>query len=295
MDTTKGILFGALVGALVIGSGACKGSLEPQGPGTGGTTGIFTGTGGSGTGGSPGRSIPLMPSSTGWVQDVVSGVIGPWYSYGDGVGPGAGPNQGADAANSSCQLAGFPPYDCSQINSPPPGMVFPPSDPATGKMCTSGTAAQVLLKDSAPDYADLWGAGIGLNFNEPDPDAGGPGTFDMSSYRGIAFDFSADVLPAYAMRVNFLFKGMHGYDAPYWMGATMSASPLTGTTAYPQHVEIDWPDVGGPFYLMQEVPPVPVPTFDPTAVESIQFLVFTNANTTTPYSFCVANLALVLK
>jgi hypothetical protein len=294
METTKGILFGALVGALAIG-GACKASLEPPEPGTGGTTGIGAGTGGSATGGSPGRSIFLVPSSTGWVADPVSGVIGPWYSYGDGVGPGAGPQKGADPANSDCQLAGFPPYDCSQITSPPPGMVFPPSDPATGQMCTSGTAAQVLPNNGSPDYAALWGAGIGLNFNEPDVDAGGPGTFDMSPYRGIAFDFSADVLPANSMRVNFLFGGMHAFDAPYWMGATMSASPLYGTPAKSQHVEIDWPSVGGPLYLTQEVPPVTPPPFDPTAVESIQFLVFTNAQTTTPYSFCVSNLALVLK
>ena len=97
------------------------------------------------------------------------------------------------------------------------------------------------------------------------------------------------------MRVNFPFKTMHGTDSPYWMGATMASSPLTGTTASPQHVKIAWSDVSGPFYLTQQTPPVPPPAFDPRAIQAIQFQVFTNTKATTPYSFCIANLALTKK
>ena len=295
------ILFGALAGALLLGGVGCKASLEPQG-GTGGVTGTggITGIGATGTGGSspPGTSFPLPSTSTGFVDDPVTGVVGPGYAYGDGVGPNASPAT-TDSANSDCVLdGGFMLSQCSQITTPTPGQPFPPTDPATSKMCTSGVAAQVLPKNGSPDYADLWGAGIGINFNEPLLDGSTAfGNFDMSPYTGIAFDFSADVLPAQSMRVSFLFQGMHGGDAPYWMGATMQASPLTGTTANPQHVEIKWADVGGPFYLSQIVPPVDVTQFpfDPTRVEAMQFQVFTNTAVTTPYSFCVSNLALLGK
>jgi hypothetical protein len=60
-------------------------------------------------------------------------------------------------------------------------------------------------------------------------------------------------------------------------------------------VVIKWADIGGPQYLLGEVPPVDVAQypFDPRAVQAIQFLVFTNASSTTPYAFCVANLALL--
>jgi hypothetical protein len=265
-------------------------------PSTGGApgTGGFTGTGG----GVPIVLIPLPASATGFVADPVTGVVGAWYPYGDGVGPNASPTNGADGANSDCQKNGqFPASACSQISSPTPGQPFPPSDAATSKMCTSGAAAQVLLKDGAPDYADLWGAGLGLDFNNPGGDAGARGYFDLTPYKGISFDFTADVLPVQSMRVSFPFLGMHGGDAPYWMGASMSASPLTGTTARPQHVEIDWADVGGPFYLSLETPPIDAGTYPlvpPRAVQGIQFQVFTNTQEPTPYSFCVANLALVV-
>jgi len=170
-------------------------------------------------------------------------------------------------------------------------MVDADSRGCVGKYCTTGIAALVLSKNGSPDYADLWGGGLGLNFN-PAGDVGAAGYADLSAYTGIAFDFSGDVVPPQSMRVDFPFLGQHGLDAPYWKGA-MAYSPLTGTTSNPQHVVIKWAEIAGPEYLTQEVPPVDVTRFpfDPRAVQAIQFLVFTNASATTPYSFCVANLA----
>ena len=60
---------------------------------------------------------------------------------------------------------------------------------------------------------------------------------------------------------------------------------------------IKWADIGGPAYLKGQTPsidPAQYP-FNAKAVQAIQFQVFTNATTTTPYSFCVANLALINK
>ena len=97
------------------------------------------------------------------------------------------------------------------------------------------------------------------------------------------------------MRVNFPFTGEHGTDSPYWMGAATMSSRRSPADGGAQHVEVNWADVGGPFYLTQQTPagrPPPYP-FDATKVQAIQFQVFTNATAATPYSFCVANLALI--
>src|SRR4051794_10754778 len=284
---------------LLVGGGGAVVSCGSSG-GSGGSSG----TGGGG-GTIPPGYIPLPSTSTGFVQDLTAGsnVIGPWYAYGDGVGAGANTTT-TDNANSDCvKKGGFAPTACSQIGAPTPGQPFPPTDLATSQMCTWGTAAMVMNKSGAPDYSDLWGAGISLDLNNPGGDAGVKGDIDLSAYKGVSFDFSAYTgadsnmagPPAGAMRVNFPFTGEHATDSPYWMGATKASSPLTPPAGGSLHVEALWTDVGGPYYLTQQSPAVTPPAFDPTKVQSIQFQVFTNATATTPYAFCVANLALIPK
>jgi hypothetical protein len=294
----------SLAGVLPLAGGACGGG-PPQATGTGGT---------SGAGGAVAvDGVPLPSTASGFVQDLVGGskVVGPWYAYGDGVGPNASVLNGADAANSDCQSAakgGFPASACSQIAWPPPGQPFPPSDLPTSKMCTDGVASLVMAKGGSPDYSDLWGAGISLDFNNPGGDAGVKGDLDLSGYGGIMFDVSAFTgddpggaasngagVPAGAIRVNFPFTGEHNTDSPYWMGASKASSPLTVSGGGSLPVVIHWSEVGGPYYLTQQSPAVTPPAFNPAKVQSLQFQVTTNTTATTPYAFCVANLALLPK
>ena len=74
------------------------------------------------------------------------------------------------------------------------------------------------------------------------------------------------------------------------MGNVNNASPLKAG-----HLVIRWTDIGGPYYLMAQTPPIDTTqyAFNPSAVQAIQFLVFTNTSSATPYNFCVANLAFV--
>jgi hypothetical protein len=278
----------SLAGAVALLAGACSSS-------GGGSPGSGAGGSGSGAGGGTGTGNgfvgpALVPSATGFVSDpVVTGVVGAWYAYGDSAGPGANA-AGTDFADSDCSKGGFTMSQCSQIVSPVPGQPFAP-DPVNG-MCTNGTAAKVLLGGTSgtADYSDLFGAGIGLDFNNPGGDAGAKGIFDMTPYTGVGFDFSGSVVPNGKMRVNFPFMGEnHGKDSPYWKGATNPASPLTS----PLHVKIYWADVGGPMYLTTQNPPTVPPAFDKTKVMSIQFQIFTNTSTATPYNFCVNNLTLL--
>ena len=87
----------------------------------------------------------------------------------------------------------------------------------------------------------------------------------------------------------FPFIGEHGIDAPYYQGGSRDSSFLFNNA----HVVIRWTDVGGPRYLYSRTPPVTAPPFNPTKLLSIQFQVFTNTSTATPYAFCVANLTLL--
>jgi hypothetical protein len=298
MSNKSSLFMSGLTGALLLAGGACGGS-HPQATGSGGT---------SGAGGGPVvvDGVPLPSSPTGFVDDTTGGsnVIGPWYAYGDSVGPGANATVGDDHANSDCiKKGGFTQDECSHVAAPTPGGVFMPTDLASSQMCTDGVASQVMNMGGSLDYTDMWGAGIMLDFNNPGGDAGPKGDRDLSAYKGIAFDFSAFTgstsngagIPAGAMRVNLPFTGEHGVDSPYWMGASKMSSPLVAPAGTTQHVEVDWSDVGGPFYLTQRSPPVMPPAFDATKVQSIQFQVFTSPTATTPYAFCVANLALLPK
>ncbi len=269
--SNQSILF--LVGVAALCAGACSSS---KGPAAEGGTG-FVGQ-------------ALMPTTTGFVDDRTnSGVVGAWYSYGDGAGPGANTTS-VDFADSDCSKGMFTVDQCSQIAMPTPGMPFAPD--ASGAMCTNGTAAKVLMAvgGTAADYSHLWGAGIGLDLNNLGGDSGvAKGFYDLTKYKGIGFDFTGTVIPAGKMRVNFPFNNEHGTDSPYWDGATMASSPLTDK----DHVEIHWADVGGPMYLAGQTPPVTAPAFDATMVSAIQFQVFTNTSATVPYNFCVSNLTLL--
>ena len=267
-------------GASGVGGSGCSSS--------GGSTGTGGSTGSGGSSGVPGD--PLVSSATGFVSDpVVTGVIGPWYSYADSIGSGAS-LASDDSANSDCvKKGGFATSACSVVDSPKGGQPFVPTDMATSKMCTMGTAAKVINGTSgSPDYSDLWGAGIALDFNNPGGDAGAKSDLDLSKFKGVEFDFSGDLIPNNQMRVNFPFTGEHGSDSPYWMGDTNASSPLAVG-----HMKVNFSDVGGPAYLKNQTPPTTPPPFDKTKVQSIQFQVFTVTSSSTPYSFCVANLTLI--
>ncbi len=278
-----------LAGALLLAGGACSSkSTGTPTTGSGGTSGLG---GNSGVAGDP-----LVSSPTGFVDDTaVTGVVGAWYVYADSAGPAAD-MASTDFADSDCAKAGFTTdASCTNMLVPTPGQQFPPTTMATSQMCTSGNAAKVIetpTSGTASDYSDLWGGGIGLDFNNPGGDAGVKGDFDMTPYTGVAFDFSGTLIPTNSMRVNFPFDGEHGgSDSPYWEGGTMAYSPLSVQAGAVQHVVIHWADVAGPMYLVgQGITP---PAFDKTKVQSIQFQVFTNTTSASPYNFCVANLALL--
>jgi hypothetical protein len=104
-------------------------------------------------------------------------------------------------------------------------------------MCTSGTVAVVIADTNGlPDYANITGAGIGLDLNN----SGGPapvrGVFNATAkgVTGLAFDLEIVALPG--LRVEFPTPATDGTSAgaAYW-GANVSfanSPAVAGTNVF---------------------------------------------------------------
>jgi hypothetical protein len=286
----------ALVGLtlVTVSSPACLSSSSPSnnnngdgGSSSGGSSGGSSGSSsGSSSGGSSGSSsgssgltsVPLTPSGTGYVDDANLGIVGSWYAYGDcwgtdGAPPGDCESKGMHATNA-----------CSSITSPTPSAGadgggatgFPPN--AMGALCLTGTAAQVV--GNPPDYSNMFGIGIGLDFNNM---GGNKQPYDATSHKVVGFEFDISGLPAApgTVRVEFPFPGTDT------SGDSYSETATSGTT----HMQIKFADANfGPSFT----PPMGTtePKFDPSMVESIQFHVVTVTSASIPVTnLCVSNLA----
>jgi hypothetical protein len=203
------------------------------------------------------------------------GVQGSWYAFGDGIGADGTATTGICEAR-----GGHPAAACSMIVTPAVGS-FPN---VGGKMCTSGTVAVVIAgTNGLPDYANITGAGIGLDLNNSAGPAPVRGVFNATAkgVTGLAFDLEIVALPG--LRVEFPTPATDGTSvgAAYWgANASFANSPVVaGTNVF------RWADV--------RIAGAAPTAFDPTMLESVLFHVPTNVTSTGPYSFCVSNLRLL--
>jgi hypothetical protein len=225
-----------------------------------------------------GRSVPIVPDATGWVSGSSNplGIQGAWYAFADGY-------DYTGARDGTCQTAGHDDAECSMLTAPIPAMPFTNQG---GVMCTAGTAKLILpivgSTDGSPDYANMWGVGIGLDF--ADSTAGAPkGVFDARAHQVIGVSFDLSDVPT-GLRVAFPTPASDaGTLGPDYWGATSIFPPSpavkgTNTVLFDQ--------VHSP-----EASPRPL---DSTVLEGIQFLVASNTSSDTPLAYCVSNLKLLL-
>jgi hypothetical protein len=182
----KGMIPG--IAALVIGFGCGARTLLPIGDvgETSDDTSLSKGSLGSAV-----TLVPLTTDSAGVILDNNVGIVGQWYAWSD--------NWGMLGPPGPCQeLGGFSKAQCSSISFPPPPTSFPPSFPqvSPGTFCLSGTAAQVIGKTPGgpPDYADIYGIGMGLDLNNS---GGGAAKmpYNAPAYHVIGFQFDIVNLP----------------------------------------------------------------------------------------------------
>jgi hypothetical protein len=185
------------------------------------------------------------------------------------------------SATGICEArGGHPATACSQVATPAVGS-FPN---VGGKMCTSGTVAVVIAgAGGLPDYANITGAGIGLDLNNSGGAVPVRGVFNATTkgVTGVAFDLQIVALPGLRVEFPTPATDVSSTGAAYW-GANVSFanSPVVAGTNV-----IRWADV--------KIPGAAPPAFDPTMLESILFHVPTTIVAPGPYSFCVSNLKLL--
>jgi hypothetical protein len=119
-------------------------------------------------------------------------------------------------------------------------------------------------------FAAQWGAGLALDLNSKGGEPGTPavkGTFDLSQagLRGFSVDISGSA-PA-RIRINLTMPGV--------TDSNFVDAKVPGTTTF------NLADAKQGTWVKDKVP------LDPTKVEALQFQVFTNAASATPFDFCI--------
>jgi hypothetical protein len=246
---------------------ACSDDSSSGGTGGSGNNG---GAGNNGGSSNAGDGVELVADETGFVKADAVGIQGAWYAYADSIG-----SNGMPPGN--CQSVGMhPDSECANVQSPAAG-----SFPNTGnKLCTKGTLEAVGMLNGSTDYDNQWGAGIGLDFNNP-----GMGAtkmpFDMAAAGITGVSFEIDNPPAGGLRVEFPDAATDGKSAAYW-GADKGVYPPSPVK---QGVNtIMWADV--------TPPATTVPALDKTKVMGIQFHV-TTGSSPGAYEFCISKLTVL--
>jgi hypothetical protein len=155
-------------------------------------------------------------------------------------------------------------------------------------MCTAGSVAKVINLGDAADYSNIFGAGIGLDLNNPGLD-GGTGVklaFNAQAKNIIGIAFDLDAVPASGLRVEFPF-GSAATAAGVWKPDKSKYSSPVG----PGHNVLLFASVTQPGYV-KAADLVP---FDPSTLTSIQFHVPTNTTAAAPYQFCIDKLSLIIQ
>jgi hypothetical protein len=233
-----------------------SGGQTQQSPGTGGAQtpkGGATGTGGSSstttTTTPPGNgSCLLTPTAdTGWIDAATNDcqIQGAWYSYND------------------CNTS---PGDCTTDQIPAVGGDGFPN--TGGKMCTSGTT--VAINEA---YETKWGAGIGLNLNQPGgDDTKNPIGTLPKTVKGFRFTLSGTKFPK-ELRVTFPTATT---EKTGHFKKLSSVTPGEYTVLFTEAAQGDW--VKTPVDLV------------PGEVNAIQFQICAENTAAAPFDFCVENL-----
>ena len=248
-------------------SAACSDDSSSGGTGGSGNNG---GAGNNGGSSNAGDGVELVADETGFVKADMVGIQGAWYAYADSIGDDG-------VSKGKCQTVGMhPDAECANVETPKPG-----SFPNTGnKLCTKGTVEAWGMLNGSTDYENQWGAGIGLDFNNPGMGATKmPFDATAAGIKGVSFEI--DQVPDNGIRVEFPDAATDGKSAAYW-GANSNYDP-SPVKANMKNT-IMWADV--------KPPASTVPALDPSKLMGIQFHVPTKATAST-YEFCISKLTVL--
>jgi hypothetical protein len=226
-----------------------------------------------------------VPDPTGYVSVTALGIQGAWYGYGDCWG-----TNGAPPGN--CETAGgHPSSACSSITFPTApsasdagegGAVAVFTQTTPGTMCLSGTAAKII--GSPPDYSNIFGIGIGLDFNNV---GGVKMPYDAPTNKVTGFSFTVTGVPTGGIRVELpttdtTAMGSDSYAITVMRDGTYTADLMSGTAA---------PALSPSFAATGFTEPA----FKPANLLSLQFHVVTNVTAAIPVAnLCVSNVSAIV-
>ena len=180
----------------------------------------------------------------------------------------------ADGAlnNAGIQGAFYPIVD-SGGSTVTPSDGFALAEPANA-ICISGTAAVVV----AGDFANIWGAGFGFNFQQDSGNvASPPVAWDATAIQAVGFRANISALPSNgSLRVKYKVVG--------------DPSDYCTVVSVDGDVDILFADTRQSCW---EATAATNPTPDPTMLEAIQFQVTTNVDEPVTYDFCLNSLSVL--
>lgn len=284
----------------------------------------------------PGALVSLVPvDERGWVAPGTNelGIQGFWFSYGDQydepkrcTGYGKHPPDTGEHGVGQCSFVGFP--------DAVPSLWFPND----GKLCTSGNGAAVVdcedgveCPNKEPDYSNMWGSGIGLDFGlvlDPedktptrDPERRTTWNAADQGTTGVSFDISwPDPSTKRYLRVEFPVvlpqEGLEITETTVLRNGDLVAADADNPATLPAGTTSEEHPSGSPFWNAPSAwdkedksvlldghveirwskvhnPPKTDYAFDPARLElfGIQFHVPTVKDERTPYAFCISRLA----
>jgi hypothetical protein len=230
--------------------------------------------------------VSIAPDPNGYVGPSSNslGIQGAWYAYGDDWGTNGAPPGNCESMGMHAKSA------CSSISSPPPAVLadggYTSSFPQTtlGTMCLAGTAAKVV----GGDYTNIFGIGIGLDFNNQ---GGVKMPYNATMNGVIGFSFHIQGIPSGAsVRVELPIPATAA-SGDAWSITAMTdgdyIADLTTATSDPHALKPSFTSTGTQ------------PPFDPTMIQSIQFHIPTNitAAVVIPSStmLCVSQFQAIVK
>jgi hypothetical protein len=187
----------------------------------------------------------------GWVDGASNpfAVQGPWYSY--------------DDCKDSAGVASTLPCTMRDASMMGPDMDTGWSVTPTA-VCFKGTAVKV----QSMMFAAQWGAGLALDLNSSGGVAAVKSAFNATAagITGFSVDISGTA-PATGIRINLTMDGVGD--------SNFIAAPIPGTTTFKlsQVKQGSW--------VTSKTP------LDPAKIMAMQFQVYTNATSATPFDFCI--------
>jgi hypothetical protein len=255
-----------------------------------------------------GGNVVLTPDATGWMDPGSpcndAGVQGFWYPFGDAYLAGHG--------DARCITYGLhAPEACSTIAAPDPSLSRFPN--VSGMMHTAGHIALVIPCEAGvetsgcptADFWNIWGAGIGFDFNGSDDPTPTRSAWNPSQYGVVGIRFTIDAVPLPGIRVEFPIlltdEEAAANEPPLPSGSTSdehsTMSPYWGAQALGDSKWPKSPVIAGVntilFATDIQPPTLGRYTFDPSRLLGVRFHVVADANASKDYEFTISNVELL--